>query len=100
MKQPQQYAARPSEARRGILGGRPTLTVPFTSFVLQISMLRRSDKTKSFGSAGDIVATVEQQDGVVSLQPAGWLAQTLDCIGAICLLDSWCLPCAAACRDD
>lgn len=32
----------------------------------QISMLRRSDKTKSFGSAGDILATVEQQDGVVS----------------------------------
>jgi hypothetical protein len=29
-------------------------------------MLRRSDKTKSFGSAGDILATVEQQDGVVS----------------------------------
>lgn len=28
-------------------------------------MLRRSDKTKSFGSAGDILATVEQQDGVV-----------------------------------
>jgi hypothetical protein len=33
---------------------------------VQISMLRRSDKTKSFGSAGDLVATVEQQDGVVS----------------------------------
>lgn len=27
-------------------------------------MLRRSDKTRSFGSAGDIMATVEQQDGV------------------------------------
>jgi hypothetical protein len=33
---------------------------------VQISMLRRSDKTKSFGSAGDVIATVEQQDGVVS----------------------------------
>lgn len=33
----------------------------------QISMLRRSDKTKSFGSAGDIIATVEQQDGVGSV---------------------------------
>lgn len=32
---------------------------------VQISMLRRSDKTKSFGSAGDLVATVEQQEGVV-----------------------------------
>lgn len=47
----------------------------------QISMLRRSDKTRSFGSIGDVVATVEEQEGVVSSSSstmwgrlAGWLA--------------------------
>ena len=35
----------------------------------QISMLMKSNKTKSFGSAADLVATVEQQDGVVSDKP-------------------------------
>lgn len=29
-------------------------------------MLRRSDKTKAFGSVADIVGTVEEQAGVVS----------------------------------
>lgn len=46
-------------------------------------MLRRSDKTKSFGSAGDILATVEQQDGVVR----AWLGRVQ--LGACTNLVSW-----------
>jgi hypothetical protein len=47
-------------------------------------MLKRSDKTKSFGSAGDIVATVEQQDGVVRF--LGVTAMMVSGICGLCLL--------------
>jgi hypothetical protein len=60
--------------------------------VTQISMLRRSDRTQGFGSVGDIVATVEQAEGVVSALADTAVADVAIAGQCLCWTACQCVP--------